>query len=171
MPVNATLKVSLEMNETGALANGGPFAGALLDFQSIFADGVGAQQIDRVCMVERTILTGANDDIDLSGTGIQTLLGANIAAVELVGLVVMNRRKDPTLAANTTNVTIGGSGSGVPGFVSAGLTLKPGGIFVAMSPDAAGLATITNSTGDILRLTNSAGATIIVTVALLLRSA
>lgn len=171
MAAKAELKISVSIGEVGNNQQGGPNAEAFMSLAQVFGDGTTANNIDRVYMAERTVTTGANDDIDLSGSAIQTLLGANIAAVELVGIIIFNKPLDPNAAANTTNLTIGGSGSGVPGFVSAGLTIKPGGCFCAMSPDAAGLATVTNSTGDIIRVTNSAGASNKYMICLLLRSA
>lgn len=171
MTIKANLQVSLSFDEAGALASGGPFVGNSISFQSLFADGVGAGQFDRGYMAERTVTTGANDDIDCSGSAIQTLLGVNIAGVELVGILIINAPKDPAAAPNTTNLTIGGSGSGVPGLTTAGFTIKPGGCYLVMSPDAAGLAAITNSTGDIVRVTNSAGASNKYQIALLMRSA
>lgn len=169
----ARIKASLEIGLAGTQQLGGPFYSADMAFEKSFADGTVANAVDRVYLAERTVTTGANDDIDLNAVLLDGL-GAAISAVELVGVFIMNRRRDEAAALatpNTTNLTLGGSGSGVPGYTTAGLVLKPGGMFCHMNPDATGIATITASTGDIFRVTNSAGASNTYTIGFLLRSA
>lgn len=169
MPVSAKLDVSLSVSQSGSNAfAGGPFWNAAMTLSQAFSDGTTANKFDRVYVAERTVLTGANDDIDLSGV-LTDAFGSTITAVELVGILLINQAKDGSV--NTTNLTVGGSTSGVPGFTTAGSVVKPGGVYLVMNPDATGIATITASTGDILRITNSAGASNKYQIAVLLRSA
>jgi hypothetical protein len=170
MTVNANLTIALAASLVGAQQFGGPYWTGDMATSFAFADGVGANQADKLYLAERTVLTGANDDIDLNAVLLDGL-GVAIAATELVGIFIMNRRRAEGSAANTTSLTLGGAANPVPGYAAAGLVIKPGGVFVHVNPDATGIATITAATGDILRVTNAAGATVIYTIGLILRSA
>lgn len=169
MTVSAKFDVSLSVSQAGSNAfSSGPFWSGAIDFAQAFSDGTTANKVDRAYVAERTVATGANDDIDLAGV-LTDALGATITAVEIVAILVINKAKDGT--PNTTNLTIGGSTSGVPGYTAAGEVVKPGGIYLMMNPDATGIAAVTPGTGDILRITNSAGASNKYTIAVLGRSA
>lgn len=167
---NANLKVSLDIGLAGTQQLGGPFWNGNLAFEQSFADGVIANAVDRVYLAERTVNASTNDDIDLNGVLLDGL-GVAIAGLELVGVIVMNRRRDPTLAANVSTLTLGGAANPVVGYSAAGIAIKPGGIFVHMNPDATGITAITAATGDIFRVANGAGGTAIYTIAFLMRSA
>ena len=173
MPVSAQLNIDLHLSQAGANAfSAGPFWNGAMSLSQAFSDGTVANKIDRVYMAERTVLTAANDDIDLAGV-LLDVFGAAITAVELVGIFIINRRKDGT--ANTTNLTLGAGTNPVVGYLG-GTTptvgpIRPGGCLLLMNPDASGLATITAATADILRIANSAGASNTYQIALLMRSA
>lgn len=169
MTISAKLDVALALNVAGANAfSAGPFWNGQMVLSQSFADGVTANKADRAYMSQRTVASGANDDIDLAGV-LTDPLGVAITAAELVGILIINKRADGT--ANTTSLTIGGSTSGVPGFTAAGHVVKPGGVFLLMNPDATGIAAVTASTGDIIRVTNGAGASNTYQVCILARSA
>lgn len=169
MTAKGNVSVHFDISEIGANSfAAGPFFGGAVDAAVALASGVGAGQVDLAVITERTVLTGANDDVDLSGV-LTTALAVSFAAVELAGIIIFNRQKDGTV--NTTTLTLGGAGTPVPGFSVAGLRLEPGGIFCAVSPGALGLATIANASADLLRITNSAGATNKYLMALLGRTA
>ena len=172
MAVTAQLDVNLTAAQSGAHAFGGPYWNAAMSLSQAFSDGTTVNKFDRLYMAQRTVATGANDDIDLTGV-LTDVFGATIAAVELVGIMVINKQKDGTV--NTTNLTIGAGSNPFTGFLG-GTTptlgpIRPGGVLLLMSPDAAGLGAITAGTGDILRIANSAGATNVYQIALLMRSA
>ena len=165
------LTASMDVTQTGTdTFTGGPnWAGQMAYTQNI-ADGVAADQADLAYMQERAVTTGADDDIDLSGV-ITDIFGNTITAAELVAVMIINAPKDSADPVNTTDLTIGGAANPVPGFGAALASLKPGGVFYMAAADAAGLATVTAATGDILRVTNSAGATANYQIGLLMRSA
>jgi hypothetical protein len=172
MAVTAQLDVNLTASQSGANAFGGPYWNAAMSLSQAFQDGTAANKFDRLYMAQRTVATGANDDIDLNGV-LTDVFGTTIAAVELVGIMIINKQKDGT--ANTTNLTIGAGSNPFVGFLG-GTTptlgpVRPGGVFLLMNPDASGLGTITAGTADILRIANSAGASNTYQIALLLRSA
>lgn len=140
----------------------------LLD--EFIGNGQLAGDFDLLYMGERTVASGANDDLDVAGV-LTSPLGESIAAVELVGLVVINKPKSGV--ANTTNLTIGGATSPVAAYSAAGRPISPGGCFVEFSPGLAGLGAsgVTATTGDKIRITNSAGASATYQIAILARTA
>lgn len=168
MSVKATLDFSLLLEQSGTSAFGAaPYWTSKMELDATLKNGTAANLYDLQYAAERTVLTAANDDIDLAGA-ISDAMGTTITAAELVAIFIINKAKDGT--ANTTSLTIGGSTSGVPGFTTAVATIAPGGWYMIGSPDAAGLATITAATGDILRVTNGAGASNTFQIAILARS-
>ena len=173
MPVNASMALKVRATLTGAADYGSPVSN--IDFTQIFAatDGTGAGQADIVWADERTVASGANDDIDLAP--LVNALGVSQTPLELVGLIVVNAPKSGL--ANTTNLTIGGGTNPVtPGFMG-GTTptigpIRPGGIVALWNSDsAAGFGVITPATADILRIANSAGASATYQIFILARSA
>lgn len=119
-----------------------------------FANGVGADQADRVWHDRRTLAASAAENLDLSG-GLTDVFGATITLARLKALVLY---ADP---GNTNLVQLTRpSSNGVPLFLAAsdGLALRPGGAFCWVSPDATGIV-VTAGTGDLLTVTNSAGGT------------
>lgn len=170
MSAIANLKVGLDFSLVGSHPLGGPYWASDAEAILSFADGVGANQADKLYLAERTITSGSNDDLDLNAVLLDGL-GVVIAATELVAIFVINRRRDKNAAPNTTNLTLGGAANPVPGFSAAGVVVKPGGFYMHCNPDATGIATITAATGDILRVTNAAGASNTYTIGLIMRSA
>jgi hypothetical protein len=115
--------------------------------------GTGADQADVQWSDERTLGSGANEDLDLAG-GLTGLFGA-VTFVKLKAIVIV---ADPT---NTTNLTVTRPGTnGVPFLAAAGdgFVLKPGCMFVLCDKSAAAIA-VTAGTGDLINIANSAGAT------------
>jgi hypothetical protein len=168
MAVAATMRAAGSVSHTRTAVLGkAPSWAAAFDKVVSLADGTGANQADLVYAAERTVASATNDDIDLAGV-LTDAFGATITSAELVALLVINEQADGT--ANTTNLTLGGAANPVPGFGSALWPISPGGFFEMVSPGAAGLATVTASTGDLLRVTNSSGATAKYKILLLARS-
>lgn len=124
-----------------------------------FTTGAGASQMDRMFADQRTIIASGTDDLDLNGTALQDILGANLALVRVKLIVVY------AAAANTNNVVIGNAASnqfiGPFGAATHTITLPPGGLYMAMAPSAAGWA-VTAGTGDLFRIANSgAGSSVV----------
>ena len=173
MTISASIRAAFSVSQSGAAAFGAsPSWSAAIDEVLSFANGTAANQADIAYVAERTVTSGANDDIDLAGV-LTDALGATITAAELVALMIINKAKDGT--ANTTNLTIGGGSAPVTGFLG-GTTptigpIPPGGVVMLASPGATGLGAVTATSADILRVANSAGATAKYVVAILARSA
>lgn len=122
--------------------------------------GTLAGQADLLYLDQRQVLSGANDDIDLAGV-LLGALGGTITMAELVAMIIINAPRSGN--PNTTNLTIGGGTNPVVGWLG-GTTptlgpIRPGGALLRFEGDAAGICPITAGTGDILRITNGAGAT------------
>jgi hypothetical protein len=147
--------------------------GGEIDVSAFLGNGVAAGGYDLLYMGERSVASGADDDIDVAGV-LTSPLGESFAAVELVAVVIINAPKSGV--ANTTVLTVGGptsAGTPVAAYTNPGRPISPGGFFAEFSPGAAGLGAsgVTASTGDKLRVSNSAGATANYQIALLARTA
>ena len=118
-----------------------------------WASGVAANQADFFWSDQRTLTTGANEDLDLAGS-LTSHLGGTVTFARIKAILFF------AAAANTTNITISRPASnGVP-FLSAAsdaFVLLPGGCFLLTNPSAAGIA-VTAGTGDLINVANSAGA-------------
>lgn len=135
------------------------------------ASGTAASQADLMYISERTVASDTDDDIDLAGSLADTF-GTTITMAEVVAIMVVNGPKSGV--ANTTDLTIGGATSAFEGFISADGTIgpiKPGGVFFVAAGDAAGIGAVTASTADILRVTNSSGASNTYQIGIIGRSA
>lgn len=117
--------------------------------------GTAANQADKYWSDQRTIPASSNDDLDLAGV-LTDLISGTTTFVRVKGIIVY------ASTGNTNNVVIGGGASNpfinwVTG-TSPAVVVRPGGLFCLFAPDATAYA-VTAGTGDILRLTNSAGTT------------
>lgn len=142
-----------------------------IEYMDILTEGTTVGKFDLVYTAERTVTTGANDDIDLSGVLVSPL-GTSVVAAEIVALLIINRQRNGT--ANTTNLTIGAGANPWIGALGATHTIgpiRPGGVVMLAASDAAGLGAVTAGTGDILRVANSAGASNTYQIAILGRTA
>lgn len=155
MAVGASVLLKVSATESGAPSVGSSLWTAGFENVLTFGNGTTSGNIDLVYVAERTVSSGANDDVDVAGA-LSSGLGTSIAAAEVVGIAIVNKQKDGT--ANTTSLIIGGSTNGLPGYTSAVESIAPGGMYMVVSPDASGIATVTAGTGDILRITNGSGA-------------
>lgn len=171
MTLTTETLVRLKATQTGPNDFGGSFSPTMQAMLQT-ANGTGAGQADLLFMDERTVATASNDDLDLAGV-LSSAFGATITAAELVAVFIINAPRSG--AANTTNLTIGGGSNPVVGFLG-GTTptigpIRPGGFVMIGCGDAAGIGAVTASTGDILRIANSSGASATYQIAILARSA
>jgi hypothetical protein len=123
------------------------------DWSKAFVAGTGAGQGDLVFSDTRTIAASGTDNLDLAG-GVTDTFGSTVTFVDVKAIIVR------ASAANTNDVQIGGAGSNpfVGPMGGTGVTtLKPGGFVCWVNPGAGW--TVTPSTGDILKVANSAGGT------------
>jgi len=159
MPLTASLTAKVEATQTGPNDYADRFA-PVVDTVQTLLDGTLANQADLIFADQRAVTTGADDDIDLAGV-LTDAFGVTITFVELVGVLIIN--KPITGALNTTDLTIGLGTNPFLGFLGGTLPtigpIKPGGAFMLFAGDAAGIGTVGAGTSDVLRISNSAGAT------------
>ncbi|MFJ3173790.1 hypothetical protein ACIPJK_23825 [Streptomyces roseus] len=117
--------------------------------------GTAAGQADRAFHDTRTLSASATEDLDLAGI-LADVFGTTLTYVRVKGLFIA------AAAANVNNVVVGaGTNPWATLLNSTGtVTLRPGAAcgFFAGAADATGYA-VTAATGDILKVTNSAGST------------
>lgn len=163
LSTNISVQVSSSLASTVGLQE----AQASMSFSKAIAlaSGVAADMADKVYTNAYTILTGATQSIDVSGSLVDAL-GAAFVLVKLKAILIYSR---PT---NTTNLTLLGNANSVPilGTKATTMTLLPGGLFLLIQPPLAGIA-VTAATGDILDIVNAAGASALVDVILVGTSA
>lgn len=166
--ISATFSASLAARQTGPndFDAGGEFTPKLEQILH-FTNGILANQCDILWTDERQVADGGNDDIDLFGV-LSDAYGSTISAAELCALIVINAPRVGS-TPNTTNLTLGSAAAPVPN-ISSG-AFGPGGIYAQGVGDAAGLATITDTTADTLRVANSAGAIATYQIGMLARTA
>lgn len=172
MGLNARLLAQLTAVQTGSNDFGGPDFDIKVFNEMVLEDGTTVNKADILWADQRTVGSASNDDIDLAGV-LTNAFGAVITAAELVALLIINKARNGT--ANTTNLTIGVGSNPFIGFLG-GTTptigpIRPGGMFMIASPDAAGIGTVVAGTGDILRVANSSGAAATYQIAMLARTA
>ena len=129
--------------------------------------GTGANQADILFVDDRSITASGTDDLDLAGV-LSDAFGDTIAAAEIVAIMIV------ASASNTNNLVIGGDTNDLPIFADGSdeISLKPGGVILMACPTAAGLATVTAGTGDVLGLANSgSGTAVAYTICIIARSA
>lgn len=173
MAVRAEMLARMKVNVSGV----GDFPGSQIDqIQSLvqLTDGTGEGQANIAWLDERTVASASNDDIDLAGV-LTDAFGVTVAAAEIAGLIIVNRPRLDTAAANTTNLTVGVGTNPVTGYLG-GTTptlgpIRPGNFVMFGGPNVGGFGTVTAGTGDILRVANSSGASATYQIGLLLRNA
>lgn len=171
MALTATLLAKFEATHTGPNDYTDRFT-PVVEMTQALLDGTLANQANLIFADQRAVTTGADDDIDLAGT-LTDAFGVTITFAEIVGILVIN--KPITGAANTTDLTIGLGTNPFLGFLG-GTTptigpIKPGGVFMIFAGDAAGIGTVGAGSSDILRITNSSGATANYQIVIIGRSA
>jgi len=118
-----------------------------------FTNGTGANQANQVFSDQRTISASSSEELDLAGS-LSDAFG-NTITFSIVKAILVVASSD-----NTNDVLVGGSASnGFDTWVGATgdiVAVKPGGCMLVVAPDATGYA-VTASTGDLLKVANSAG--------------
>jgi hypothetical protein len=118
------------------------------------ATGTGANQANMLWHDRRTLNASATEDLDFAGA-LTNALGVTQTFARIKAFIVY------AATGNTNNVNVTRPASnGVPLFIAAGdgIAVRPGGLFVAVTPDATAYA-VTADTGDLVTFTNSAGST------------
>lgn len=161
MPLSTQIAATMAIDLTGAATVGGAIPslskGKTADI--VLGDGSGSGQANKVYLATRTLASAANDDLDLAG-GLTDPFGVTLTFATIKAIVV---RADP---ANTTELQVrpGASNGFVGPFGAAGqhVHVRAGGALVFAAPQTGW--TVTAGTGDILRVTNAAGASAIYSI-------
>ncbi|GAB2731790.1 hypothetical protein [Streptomyces bullii] len=154
MPLSSTLAVAAftELSQAAGLGTGKVPVG--LSRSATLGSGTGAGKADKVYQARRTIAASGTDDLDLAGV-LTDAFGASITFARVKGLFIA------ASAANTNNVVIGNAATNAWATLlnaTGTVTLRPGAVLAAIAGSADPTTYgVTASTGDILRLANSAG--------------
>ncbi len=120
----------------------------------LLGNGTASGQANALFADQRTIGASSSENLDLAGVLVDPL-GATLTFTTIKAI------KIKAADANTNNVLVGGAASNtfVGPFSDATdiVAVKPGGIFMWVAPQTG--ATVTASTGDILKIANSGGTT------------
>lgn len=155
MPLDSQ-EFSIRCRSTLSVATGAFTSSAPVDLSRVvnLLSGIAASQADVPLYQVLTIATGATATVDLAGAA-TGMLGAIVTMVKLKTFAVIS---DP---ANTTAITVSrpaANGVALFGAASGSLApIEPGGFFAWASPGAAGAAVVA-ATGDLISITNAAGA-------------
>lgn len=156
MALTSRLSVAVTADQTSALDLTTASAPVSWARQVALATGTGAGQADVIFTDTRTLAASATEDLDLAGS-LTGAFGATLTFVKVKALAIA------AAAANTNNVVVGAAASNAWATLlnSTGtVTLRPGAFFIAVAgvADSTGYA-VTASTGDLLKVANSAGST------------
>lgn len=172
MALSAKLTAVLSAVQTGANDFGTPAFSPNIAYLLDLASGVGAGQADQIWMDERTLASNTADLLNLT-SGLVDAFGITIPIVKLTGLLLINAPR--VGAANTTDITLGGTGNTVAGIMGTAASsigpLRPGSFLFMGASALAGIATVVPSTGDLLRIANAAGAAATYQIVLIGKSA
>lgn len=154
---HANLTLKLDALLLSALDLGTASAPVVLDWTTLLSTGGGANQASQIWHDQRTLTASATENLDLRDV-LTNAFGVTLQFSKLKVLLV----KASSSNTNSVQVTRPAT-NGVPLFMAAGdgIALTPGAWFVAVFPDANGVA-VTATTADIITVTNSAGGTSVV---------
>jgi hypothetical protein len=164
MPLNSSLAVTLSVDLTGSPGVGGavPYFSKPKAVDIALTDGTGNNQVSKAFSATRSVLTAANDDLDLAGVLLDPF-GAQLTFATVKAIII---RSDP---ANTTNLTVSpGPTNGFVGPFGASthtVQVRPGGALAFVAPQSGW--SVTAGTADIFRVANAAGATALYTIEIL----
>ena len=151
----STIALNINANLSSALDLVTAKADMSKKYAFTLASGSGANQADDIFSDTRTLSASGTEDHDLAG-GLTNAFGETLTFSTIKAMIFK------AASGNTNDVQV--SVKATNGFstwalaASDGITLRPGGMFCIVNPDATGMA-VTASTGDLLTVTNSAGST------------
>lgn len=152
--IAATLRGTAPTNELGTSNEEKADVTQTVDVTLV--DGTAAGAADLMFSDQRTLAASANEDLDLAGV-LADVLGTTLTMVRVKGLYIA------AAAGNTNDVVVGAAAANQWATLlnAAGtVTLRPGAVFMATAGVADATAwAVTASTGDLLRVANSAGGT------------
>jgi hypothetical protein len=137
---------------TSALDLGSPEYNINFTASQSWTNGTGAQQANNAYTDVRTIIGGANEDLDLSGV-LSNAFGTSLLATRVKEIIIYSLTTSVGTLAVTRPAT-----NGVPIFKAAGdgIDLVAGGLFHYRNPLATSIA-VTPSTGDLINFAATGG--------------
>lgn len=166
MTLSSRFSAGIVFTQTKAADGGQARAELALQLSKVLVDGTANGQANIGFRDDRTLATGANEDIDLVGV-LQDVYGATLSAVEIQALGFV------TAPGNTTNLTIKpATTNGFLGpFSAAASAIVLGADACAMffAPPAGW--PVTAGTADLINIANAAGASATYGIAILGRNA
>lgn len=155
--MTTALSATIEARIKAKLTNAGDLSDEASTINELFslalADGTGTGKANAIWSDTRTIAASSSENLDLAGV-LADAFGNALTFTKVKAIMVK------AAAANTNDVHVGGAASN--GFTApfADATdiakVKPGGVFLWVYPAG---ATVTASTGDILKMANSSSGT------------
>lgn len=124
------------------------------DYTQLFSSGTGANQGNALYQTSATLAASATTTYDLNGS-LTDDFGQSVTCTKLRAVVVK------ASSSNTNSVVVGGGSTTVTAltttgaFTSAGMPIRPGGVWFMTFPDSTGGA-VTAGSSDILQIANSA---------------
>ncbi len=156
MSLTTRIGIDLAATLTSALDLGSRSAPLPYGRSVSLASGTAAGQADLIFHDRRTLAASATEDLDLAGV-LTDPFGGTLTFARIKALLIS------ASAANTNSVIVGAASATQWATLlnAAGtVTLRPGGMFVAVAGDADASAwAVTATTGDLLKVANSAGST------------
>lgn len=123
-----------------------------LEYKKSLADGTGADQADKMWHDQRTILTAADDDLDLAGV-LTNAFGATVTFVKIKGILIVNTSTtagdELYLDSSVTNGFLAPFNGSATSKVEIGADSP---LLLCSKKDG---WTVTAATGDILRIHNA----------------
>ncbi len=166
--LTGSVNIAVQMTQTSALDLGTVTFPVQFSSSIPLASGTAANQADLFWTDERTLTASATENLDLAGV-LTDATGATLTFADVVAFMLCAQ------STNTNNVLIGGAASATFKLSMSDNSdiqvVRPGGCFLTVAPDATAYP-VTATTGDILKIANSAGSTSVVyKVAIVGRSA
>jgi hypothetical protein len=160
MPLSTSAAITLNADQTSAQDLSTVDAPVNIARQYFLTSGTGVGQADKIWHDTRTLTASSTENLDLAGTGLlDPITQAVLTFVRVKGLFVA------AAAGNTNDVIVGANVAngwagliGPTGASGGTITLKPGSAFMAFTTDATAWP-VTGGTGDLIKVTNSAGGT------------
>jgi hypothetical protein len=150
MALDTALQVALRAKHSSTLDLSNPEDLLLQNIAISLATGTSSNQADLVFHDKRTILTGANDDLDLAGS-LTDGFGTVLTFVKVKVILIYNLNASRTL-------TIGGAATPFSAFMadpSDKIVIQPSGLLLLVAPNAG--YTVGAGSTDLLRVANDSG--------------
>lgn len=149
MSLTASLRVRLKADEIGSPDLGQAAFSLDQMFETLFANGAGANQANLVYQDAFSIAASGNTTYDLSGSLTSPLSSVVFARTKLLLITADATNTNDVVVFNGTNPFVGPFDDG-----TLTCTLKPGGGILIWNPSATGWA-VSNGSNDVIKLANS----------------